>query len=113
MSTKEKDPQIVKLNGVRLFFPNLFTAKSFKNEAGKPKTYGARFWILKSDTAQIALVNAARARAMIHDRDYVVPEDLFALAEDVLLHRMRLTYQAMAEGFTPMQILRQIMAEMT
>lgn len=60
----------------------------------------------------IALVQASRARAFIHDRDYVVPEDLFALAEDVLLHRMRLTYQAMAEGMTTASVLRQLMAEM-
>ena len=66
-----------------------------------------------SPRAGIALVQAARARAFIHGRDYAVPEDLFALAEDVLLHRMRLTYQAMAEGLTAQQILRQIMAEMS
>ena len=66
-----------------------------------------------SPRAGIALVQAARARAFIHGRDYAVPEDLFALAEDVLLHRMRLTYQAMAEGMTAQQILRQIMAEMS
>jgi len=65
-----------------------------------------------SPRAGIALVQASRARAYIHGRDYAVPEDLFALAEDVLLHRMRLTYQAMAEGLTAQQILRQIMAEM-
>src|SRR5687767_1154664 len=60
-----------------------------------------------SPRAGIALVQAARARAFIHGRDYAVPEDLFALAEDVLLHRMRLTYQAMAEGMTPQQVLKQ------
>jgi MoxR-like ATPase len=66
-----------------------------------------------SPRAGIALVQAARARAFIHGRDYAVPEDLFALAEDVLLHRMRLTYQAMAEGMTAQQVLRQIMTEMS
>lgn len=60
----------------------------------------------------IALVQASRARAYIHDRDYVIPEDLFSLAEDVLLHRMRLTYQAMAEGLSTAAVLRQLMAEM-
>ncbi len=51
-----------------------------------------------SPRAGIALVKASRARAKIHGRDYVVPEDLYALAEDVMLHRMRLTYEALAEG---------------
>jgi MoxR-like ATPase len=65
-----------------------------------------------SPRAGIALTQAARARAFIHGRDYAVPEDLFALAEDVLLHRIRLTYEALAEGATGAQVLKQIMAEM-
>jgi MoxR-like ATPase len=66
-----------------------------------------------SPRAGIAIVQAARARAFIHGRDYAVPEDLFALAEDVLLHRMRLTYEALAQGVNGAKVLRQIMAEMS
>jgi MoxR-like ATPase len=62
-----------------------------------------------SPRAGIALVTAARARALIHGRDHAVPEDLFALTEDVLLHRMRLTYEALAEGVTGSAVLREIM----
>jgi len=62
-----------------------------------------------SPRAGIALAQASRARAFIYGRDYVIPEDLFALAEDVLLHRMRLTYEAMARGRTTRQILRELM----
>jgi MoxR-like ATPase len=65
-----------------------------------------------SPRAGIALVQAARARAFIHGRNYAIPEDLFALAEDVLLHRMRLTYEALAEGVNGATVLRQIIAEM-
>lgn len=61
-----------------------------------------------SPRAGIALVTAARARALIHGRDHVLPEDLFALAEDVMVHRMRLTYEALAEGLTSRDVLRQI-----
>ncbi len=64
-----------------------------------------------SPRAGISLVKASRARALIHDRDFVLPEDLYALAEDVILHRMRLTYEAMAEGFTGPQVLQEILAE--
>ena len=66
-----------------------------------------------SPRAGIALVQAARARAFIHGRDYAIPEDLFALAEDVMLHRMRLTYEALAEGVNGATVLRQIIAEMS
>jgi len=51
-----------------------------------------------SPRAAIALVAASRARAFIHSRDYVIPEDFLALAEDVVLHRIRLTYEALARG---------------
>ena len=51
-----------------------------------------------SPRAGIALVKGSRARALIHGRNYVIPEDLFALAEDVILHRIRLTYEALADG---------------
>jgi MoxR-like ATPase len=64
-----------------------------------------------SPRAGIALATAARARAFIHGRDYAVPEDLFALAEDVLLHRTRLTYEALAEGVRGAAVLKEILAE--
>jgi MoxR-like ATPase len=64
-----------------------------------------------SPRAGIALTLAARARAFIHGRDYAVPEDLYALAEDVLLHRMRLTYEALASGVSGTAVLREILAE--
>jgi MoxR-like ATPase len=64
-----------------------------------------------SPRAGISLVKASRARALIHGRDYVLPEDLFALAEDVILHRIRLTYEALAEGFTGPQVLQEILSE--
>ena len=62
-----------------------------------------------SPRAGIALIKASRARALIHGRKYVVPDDLFALAEDVILHRIRLNYEALADGLTGKEVLKQIM----
>jgi len=62
-----------------------------------------------SPRAGLSLTQAARARAFIYDRDYVIPEDLFALAEDIILHRIRLTYEALAEGKTGPAVLKEIM----
>ncbi len=62
-----------------------------------------------SPRAGIALGQGARARALIHGRAYAIPEDLFALAEDVVLHRIRLTYEALAEGRTGAAVLREIL----
>ena len=64
-----------------------------------------------SPRAGIALIKASRARALIHGRDYVVPEDLYALAEDVVLHRIRLSYEALADGVTAAGLLAEILAE--
>ena len=49
--------------------------------------------------------------ALIHGRDYVIPEDLYALADDVMLHRTRLNYEAMAEGYTGLRVLRELLEE--
>jgi len=66
-----------------------------------------------SPRAGIALVQAARARAFLKGRDYASPEDLFALAPDVMLHRMRLTYDAMARGRTTAMVLEELLAQTT
>ena len=62
-----------------------------------------------SPRAGISLLKASRARALIHGRSYAIPEDLFALAEDVCLHRIRLSYEALAEGRTAKQVLQEIL----
>jgi MoxR-like ATPase len=65
-----------------------------------------------SPRAGISLIKAARARALINGRDFVIPEDMYALAEDVLLHRVRLNYEALADGVSGKDVLHQILAEM-
>lgn len=62
-----------------------------------------------SPRAALSLVQASRARAFLHGRDYVVPDDLFALAEDTVLHRIRLRYEAVANGQTPATVLNHIL----
>jgi MoxR-like ATPase len=51
-----------------------------------------------SPRASIALERCARAAAWLAGRDYVMPEDIQALAPDVLRHRVLLGYEAEAEG---------------
>jgi len=66
-----------------------------------------------SPRASIALANASRARAFLHGRDYVIPEDMFELAEDIVLHRIRLTYEAAAEGHTGREILEELLSDLS
>jgi len=65
-----------------------------------------------SPRAGISILKASRARALIHGRDFVVPEDMYALAEDVILHRIRLNYEALADGLTGPSVLEEILRDM-
>jgi MoxR-like ATPase len=65
-----------------------------------------------SPRAGIALIKASRARALIQGRNYVIPEDMYALAPDVILHRIRLNYEALADGLTGETVLADIMNAM-
>jgi len=65
-----------------------------------------------SPRAGLALITSARARAVMHDRDYVTPEDLFDLAEDVVLHRIRVSYEASAAGHNAAEVLEEILASL-
>ena len=65
-----------------------------------------------SPRAVLSLVQAARARAFIYGRNYVIPEDLFTLAEDVILHRVRMSYEALADGITAQSMLDQLINEL-
>jgi MoxR-like ATPase len=63
-----------------------------------------------SPRGPISLVQASRALALVRGRDYVLAEDLRALAKDALRHRLVLTYQALAEEVTPDAILETVLA---
>jgi MoxR-like ATPase len=65
-----------------------------------------------SPRAGLAIVQASRARAFVLGRDYVVPEDLFELAEDVVLHRIRLRYEALAEGQKSAKVLEELLKQL-
>jgi MoxR-like ATPase len=58
-----------------------------------------------SPRGPIALVQSARALALIHGRDYVLGADVRALAKDALRHRLVLTYRALAEQRTADNVL--------
>ncbi|WP_028117484.1 AAA family ATPase [Ferrimonas senticii] len=62
-----------------------------------------------SPRASIALERCARARAWIHGRDYVSPEDVQAVAPNVLRHRILLSYQAEAEGIDKDQVIQRLL----
>ena len=62
-----------------------------------------------SPRASIAMARAARAYAFIHGRGYVVPEDVLAVAHDVLRHRIGVTYEAEANNISTDEIITEIL----
>jgi len=62
-----------------------------------------------SPRASISLALAAKAYAFIKRRGYVIPEDIRAVAHDVLRHRIGLTYEAEAENITSEDIINDIL----
>ena len=61
-----------------------------------------------SPRASINLAKAARAYAFVNHRGYVVPEDIRAVAYDVLRHRIGLTYEAEADNVSSEEIISKI-----
>jgi len=63
-----------------------------------------------SPRATIGLDRCARAHAWLAGRDFVAPEDIQAVAYDVLRHRVILRFEAEAEGVTPDQVVGELIA---
>ena len=68
-------------------------AKRYDAQLGRRIAWGA------SPRGSIALERCARARAWLAGRDYVTPDDVRAIAPDVLRHRVLPSYEATAEGW--------------
>ena len=68
-------------------------------------TFGA------SPRASINLVLASKSKAFINGRGYVVPEDVKYVAEDILRHRILLSYEAEAEEISTEDIILQLLKE--
>jgi len=64
-----------------------------------------------SPRATIALDRCARAYAWLAGRDYVTPDDVMAIAPDVLRHRLLLSFEAEAAGASPDQVIRRLLQQ--
>ena len=64
-----------------------------------------------SPRAALMLLRGARARALVRGRDYVLPDDVRALAVPVLAHRVLLTAEAEFDGWTSVGVVRAALAD--
>jgi len=74
-----------------------------KTDFSKYISYGA------SPRSGIALLQCAKTRAMFEGRSFVLPEDVKAVAKDVLRHRLVLSYEAAADGVSADDIIAKIL----
>lgn len=87
---------------VDIVFATRFPADYGLNDLSSIIAFGA------SPRASISLAKAARSYAFLRGRGYVVPEDVRAIAHDVLRHRIGLTYEAEANNITADEIVSNI-----
>ncbi|MBM68393.1 MAG: AAA family ATPase [Haliea sp.] len=78
-------------------------AAAYDERLGNWVEYGA------SPRATIALDRCARAHAWLRGRDYVSPDDVQAIAADVLRHRLILSFEAEANGITPDHVIDELL----
>ncbi len=64
-----------------------------------------------SPRAAIALLNAARAQALLSNRAFVVPDDIAEIAPAVIRHRLTLNPEAEIENRTPDQVVQEILRD--
>jgi len=78
-------------------------ASRYRQELGRWVSYGA------SPRATIALDRCSRAHAWINGRDYVSPEDVQAIAHDVLRHRVLISFEAEADGMDADAVISELL----
>jgi MoxR-like ATPase len=88
---------------IELVFATRFPKKYGLNEEAKYIQFGV------SPRASINLNLAAKAIAFLDGRDYVLPEDIKEVAEDVLNHRIILNYEAEADNITTRHLIKTIL----
>lgn len=87
---------------VNIIFATRFPAENGLSDIAHLIHFGA------SPRGSINLANGAKAHAFLQGRAFVVPEDVRAVATDVLQHRLGLTYEAEVENLTQKEIIATI-----
>lgn len=62
-----------------------------------------------SPRGTLGLISSARALAVLRGRRFVVPQDIFDVAPEVLRHRVSLTYDALADGTSADDVVRMVL----
>ena len=108
MKARELVREVYMDEKIENYITDIVFATRFPKEYGLEKiapmiSYGA------SPRGSINLAAAAKAYAFMKRRGYVIPEDVRAIALDVLRHRIGLTYEAEAENVTSEELVNEVL----
>ena len=102
----QKLAEEIHINGeIENYILNIVTMTREKNKYSKYIEYGA------SPRASIYLFKASKAQAMLNGRNFVIPQDVKAIALEVLRHRIILSYEAEADNITSDKVIKDILDE--
>ncbi|UCF67656.1 MAG: MoxR family ATPase [Acidobacteriota bacterium] len=91
---------------VEKYIVDLVFATRYPDRYGEPLSKWVQ--VGASPRGAIGLDRCARAHAWLHGRDHVTPDDVRAIAHDVLRHRLILSYEANAAGVTPNKVIDEL-----
>lgn len=96
-------------NSIKKYIVDLVNATRYPEKYNKELDswidYGA------SPRASIALDKCSRVNAWLNERDYVSPDDVRAVAHDIIRHRISQSYEANAEGITKANIIDELLKQ--
>jgi len=107
LSARKIVDQIYMAENIQKYIVSLVFATRYPEKYGLKDlqsliTYGA------SPRATIFLANASKSHAFLHNRGFVIPEDVRAVGKSILRHRIILSYEAEAEEITTEDIIQRI-----
>lgn len=105
---KELSTHIRVDESIKKYIVSIVNASRVKGRHQLPFTRFIEFGA--SPRASIALYNCARVQALYEKRDFVLPEDVKAVAYNVLRHRIVLSYEAESEEMSSDDVIRDILS---
>jgi MoxR-like ATPase len=103
---REEIHQVYVSENIEKYMVDLINASRFPQRYGEPISN----WIQvgASPRGAISLDKVSRAHAWMVDRDHVTPDDVRSIIQDVLRHRLILSYEANAEGISSDQVIAEM-----
>jgi MoxR-like ATPase len=96
-------------NAVLDYAVQLVHATRVPDQYGLPHV-AARVAYGASPRASLGLVAAGRALALLRGRNYVLPQDVVAVAREVMAHRLVLAFDAIADGVDPRAVVERVVS---